>query len=411
MSEIAVFGAGFVGVSTAIELRRAGCDVILIDKVGPGGGASFGNAGIIQSEAVEPYAMPRDPLLLLRVAFGRDTSVALRYPGVFRLAGPLLSYFRHSSANGIARATKTNADLIKAAQQAHYDLADLAGARDQFKPSGYRLRFDTQKALDDVEAEFSRMARGHGLALKVLSADALAEEEPGLNNAGAGGLEWPDPMSVERPDLLLQRYFEYFQSIGGVFAKGDAQSLSRQETSWTFVTDDGTHTAEQVVIATGAATLGLAPYLGSKAPIIPKRGYHAVLSGGQGLNAPLVDAEQGFVFVPQGNKIRVTTGAEIGGKEPLAQARQLKAGIARAHALLQTEMAPISTWSGVRPCLPDMLPVIGASAHTPGLWFNFGQGHQGLTTGPMSGKLLAQTMTGTTPASIPAPFSPARFGL
>jgi D-amino-acid dehydrogenase len=65
---------------------------------------------------------------------------------------------------------------------------------------------------------------------------------------------------------------------------------------------------------------------------------------------------------------------------------------------------------GARPCLPDMRPVIGRAPRHTGLWFNFGHQHNGLTLGPVTGRLLAEMMTGETPFADPAPFAVERFG-
>ena len=64
-----VLGGGIVGTSLALALTLKGRQVALIDKGRPGGGTSFGNAGLIQKEAVMPYPFPRDPMLLLQYAF------------------------------------------------------------------------------------------------------------------------------------------------------------------------------------------------------------------------------------------------------------------------------------------------------------------------------------------------------
>jgi D-amino-acid dehydrogenase len=65
---------------------------------------------------------------------------------------------------------------------------------------------------------------------------------------------------------------------------------------------------------------------------------------------------------------------------------------------------------GARPCLPDMLPVIGKAPRHRGLWFDFGHQHHGLTLGPATGRLLAEMMTGETPFADPNPFAVERFG-
>lgn len=53
-----VLGAGMVGVSVAWHLARRGHDVTLVDRREPGRETSFGNAGIIQREAVRPVSLP-----------------------------------------------------------------------------------------------------------------------------------------------------------------------------------------------------------------------------------------------------------------------------------------------------------------------------------------------------------------
>ena len=67
MQSAIVLGGGMVGVSTALHLQRRGWSVTLVDRKEPGRETSYGNAGIIQSEAVRPYPMPRDPAVLARI--------------------------------------------------------------------------------------------------------------------------------------------------------------------------------------------------------------------------------------------------------------------------------------------------------------------------------------------------------
>ena len=66
-------------------------------------------------------------------------------------------------------------------------------------------------------------------------------------------------------------------------------------------------------------------------------------------------------------------------------------------------------WMGVRPCTPDMKPIIGPEGRN-GLWLAIGHAHHGLTLGPATGRLLAEMMMGETPFVDPAPYSIKRFG-
>ena len=60
--------------------------------------------------------------------------------------------------------------------------------------------------------------------------------------------------------------------------------------------------------------------------------------------------------------------------------------------------------------MPDSLPVLGRAPRQGGLWLAFGHGHWGLTLGPVTGRLIADMMIGTTPFADPAPYRAERFG-
>ena len=89
---------------------------------------------------------------------------------------------------------------------------------------------------------------------------------------------------------------------------------------------------------------------------------------------------------------------------------QLRKAEALARELVDLGPArPEPPWLGARPCTADMLPVIGAAPRHAGLWCNFGHAHQGFTLGPMSGRLLAELVSGEKPLVDPQPYAPARF--
>jgi D-amino-acid dehydrogenase len=88
--------------------------------------------------------------------------------------------------------------------------------------------------------------------------------------------------------------------------------------------------------------------------------------------------------------------------------------LARAEPAAR-EIFPLGTpadgriWLGRRPCLPDMLPIVGSAPRHRGLWFDFGHHHLGFTLGPVTGRLLAEMMTRETPFTDPAPYRAERF--
>ena len=57
-TDIAVLGAGIVGVSAAFSARQRGMSVVLVDRREPGSETSYGNAGILSSGSISPLNNP-----------------------------------------------------------------------------------------------------------------------------------------------------------------------------------------------------------------------------------------------------------------------------------------------------------------------------------------------------------------
>ncbi len=73
------------------------------------------------------------------------------------------------------------------------------------------------------------------------------------------------------------------------------------------------------------------------------------------------------------------------------------------------DTARLSEWSGLRPTLPDSLPVIGPSPVFRNVYFAFGHQHVGLTGGPKTGRLIADLVAGRMPNMDIKPFRADRF--
>ena len=166
------------------------------------------------------------------------------------------------------------------------------------------------------------------------------------------------------------------------------------------------------MVALGAASTEVTRQFGYAPPLFGKRGYHMhyTLRGNAVLNRPLVDADTGFGLMPMRRGIRLTTGVEFARSNAPPSPVQLERAEPVARALLPLDRRVDATpWMGVRPAMPDMLPVIGRAPGHDNLWCAFGHAHQGLTLGPTTGRLLAEMMSGETPFLDPEPYRPGRF--
>jgi D-amino-acid dehydrogenase len=128
------------------------------------------------------------------------------------------------------------------------------------------------------------------------------------------------------------------------------------------------------------------------------------------LERPVLDAEGGFVLAPMVRGIRLTTGVEFALRDAPATPVQIDRAERLARKLFPLAgRADAAPWMGARPCLPDMLPLIGPAPRHQGLWFDFGHQHLGFTLGPPTGRLVAEMMNGETPFTDPAPYRIERF--
>jgi D-amino-acid dehydrogenase len=407
-----VLGAGIVGVSVAVHLRRRGWDVALVDRQGPGEGASFGNGGLIQREAVYPHPFPRALAELRRIARNRAVDVVYHPLALPRVATPLLRYWWHSAPERYARAVLGHSRLIATCLDEHMALAREAEATDLLRPIGWLQLYGTKVGLERAMSRADAARREFGVNYVALDGPALAQAEPHLLAEREGAIHWTDPYSVSDPHALTLAYARLLTTQGGVIATGDARSLQRTASGWRVDTTDGPMEAAQAVVALGAASTEVTRQFGYAPPLFGKRGYHMhySLRGNAVLNRPLVETDTGFGLMPMRRGIRLTTGVEFARTNAPPNTVQLQRAEPIARALLPLDRRVDATpWMGVRPALPDMLPVIGRAPAHENLWCAFGHAHQGLTLGPSTGRLLAEMMSGEAAFLDPEPYRPGRF--
>ena len=411
---VIVLGAGMVGTCTAVHLALRGHQVTLVDRREPGQETSYGNAGIIQREAVEPYAFPQDWATLAQVALKRGAAVNYHLAALPPQARALAGYWANSRPPRHAALSLAYERLIGHALSEHQALIELSGAQDLVRRDGYLCLFREAKTMDEAAARAGQLVQRYGaqgLHHAVLDSAALAQAEPALRQRLPGALHWQDPWSVSDPGQLVGgRYAALLARYGGRFVLGDAGTLQPTATGWRVRTGAGTVDAEHAVVALGPWSDTLLKRLDYRYPLFVKRGYHCHYRGSEGPRLPVLDADGGLVLAPMQRGLRLTTGAEFA----LVDAPPTPVQLQRAEVLARQLYAfgePVEPepWVGARPCTADMLPVMGPAPRHRGLWFNFGHAHQGFTLGPVSGRLMAELIEGSATVVDAAPYAPARF--
>jgi D-amino-acid dehydrogenase len=412
-ADVLVLGAGMVGVSAALHLQQRGRDVALVDKHDLAGEeTSFGNAGIIECASVFPYMFPRDFGQILQYAMNRAPQVRYELSDLPAFLPWLVRYFLASSPDRALHSAMAELPLIRRSLIEHEALMAEAKVPELLRRSGWIKLFRSDATLASAIRDFER-AKTYGVEGEVLDGNAIAAREPNLSGDFAGAIHFPAPGFVPDPGALAKAYAALFRRKGGRFWVGDARTLEQVAGGWRVAGPQGAATARDVVVALGPWSDQVFRPLGYSIPLSVKRGYHLHLAprGNAALHHPVLDSDLGYLLAPMNRGIRLTTGVEFARRDGPPTPVQIERALPRAHALFPLgEAIDAKPWMGARPCLPDMLPVIGKAPRHAGLWFDFGHQHHGLTLGPATGRLLAEMMTGETPFADTSPFAVERFG-
>ena len=413
-TDVVVLGAGIVGVSAAIHLARRGKSVVLLDRRGPGEETSYGNAGLIQREGVFPYGFPHDFGALFRYALNNTIDAHYHLKALPGLVPFLVRYWWHSGFRQHQKIARMYAPLIEHSISEHDDLIRASGAEDLIRKDGWMKVFRTEAARDAAYKEAENLSAGFGVNHQKLTAADIRTAEPSIRIDLAGGLRWTDPWSIRDPQSLLKAYLAYFRSLGGTLAAGDAATVEHilEGPGWRLATPEGPLEAREVVVALGPWADAVTRKLGYHMPLAVKRGYHMHYGteGNATLNNWVLDAEMGYFLAPMLRGIRLTTGAEFARRDaPKTPVQLTRAEKVAREFFPLAERRDAEPWMGARPCTPDMMPVIGKAPRHQGLWFAFGHAHHGMTLGPVTGRALAEMMTGERTVIDLAPYRPDRF--
>jgi D-amino-acid dehydrogenase len=410
-SDVIVLGAGIVGVSAALHLAKRGVGVTLVDRRATGEETSYGNAGVIEGNTLFPHPFPVGFAALLRVALKQATEANYHLSFLPQVAPWLLAYRANSTTERRTAFAHAMRPLFARALAEHEALMAEANATGYLRKQGWLKLYRTEAAFD-AGAREREVAAGFDLPHVILDHAGAMAMEPALGPGFQRAVHWPQAANITNPLAVTKAYAARFASLGGILLTGDARSLRRGGSDWRVDTDAGPVDAPQVVLALGPWTPDILGPLGLRLPLAVKRGYHRHFRprGNAGLTRPVVDAEFGYCVAPMEQGLRLTTGAEFAPRDAPPTPAQLDRLLPAANELFPLgEAVEVTPWMGSRPCFPDSQPVIGRAAGHPGLWLNYGHAHWGLTLGPVTGRLLAEMMTGAVPLCDPAPYGAERF--
>lgn len=406
-----VLGAGIVGASVALHLAKRGLAVALVDRRAPGEETSYGNAGVIEGNTVFPHAFPWRLSALLRIALKRAPEVNYHLGDLPRVAPWLMAFAAASRPARLVETARVMRPLFARAIAEHEALLAEADAQRYLRRNGWLKLYRGDRAFAAQSRELA-LAAEFGIPYERLDADGARRLEPDLAPVFTHAVHWPAVVSLTNPLAVTRAYVARFAALGGVVLTGGARSLHRLDARWRVDTAEGPLDAPEVILALGPFAPDVLGPLGIKLPLGIKRGYHLHFRpvGNAALTRPVVDIANGYCITPIEQGVRLTTGAEFAARDAPPTPVQFGRLLPAARRLFPLgEAVEAKPWIGSRPCFSDSRPVIGRAPGHRGLWLAYGHAHWGLTLGPVTGRLVAEMLTGATPFCDPAPYGAERF--
>jgi glycine oxidase len=366
--DVAVIGAGVIGLMIAWRLARRGLCVGVFDRAGAGAGASLAATGMLAA-AAEHESGAHD---LLALALESQRQWPAIRAALEAQAGHAIDY-------------REGGTLV------------VALGRDEVE----RLRFRYE------------LHRRCTLATRWLNGAEVRAMEPALRPSVAAGLFCADDHQVD-PKLTITALRAAFQASGGLLIEHCAvASLDLAAGSIAGVaTAVGYCRAKTVVVAAGAWTPDVLP-AGVTVPVRPLKGQSLAVTAtaDTGTLSHIVWTEQ-IHMAPKGDgRLIVGATVEERGFDDAITAGGLYAlleGARRAFPVIE-EMAVEAVWSGLRPSSIDDAPILGVTG-VPGLVIATGHHRNGYLLAPVTA-LAIETLIidGEMPAVVRA-FGLDRFG-
>lgn len=415
--DIAVIGAGAVGIATALSLVERGARVDVFDRDPPAAGASYGNAGVIAPGGVVPQSLPGLWPSVPRWLLDPEGPLTVRPSHWLRFLPWALRFL----AAGSIRRLPAISDAMRALSGPGADLyrqnLSGTGAEHLIVDSCYIHAFKDPAKID-LDGIGWRLRRERGVVLHQVDATELHRLEPALSPAYKAAVVMEgqaralDPGSVGRAvaakaEALGARFHR--RSVSGVHPGPDG---GWRITSTDAEGQDGTeHDARIVVLAAGAWSAGFLEPLGIRIPLQGERGYHVMLAEpGITLNNSIMDTDGKFVSSSMADGIRCAGTAEFATLDSPPDWRRAEVLVRQAKRLFpEIDVSRMSRWMGTRPSFPDSLPMIGPVPGYEGLIAAFGHAHYGFNMAPATGRLVAGLITGATPNTDLAPYAVDRF--
>ncbi|HCA85600.1 MAG TPA: amino acid dehydrogenase, partial [Streptomyces sp.] len=273
--------------------------------------------------------------------------------------------------------------------------------------AAYRTAHERRVLLEEFEHINSA---GQSLEFDILDGDEAREVEPFLSGDIGAAIRLHGQRYID-PGHFVHALADSVRGRGGEIRIGAEVADVRDDNGGVTVLTAGgaSERFDSVVLAAGVWLGRHARKFGVRNLVQAGRGYSFSVPMEHVPSGPVYFPAQRVACTPLGDRLRVAGMMEFRKPEAPLDGRRICAIAEAARPLLRGADldARQDEWVGSRPCTTDGLPLIGAT-RSPRVFAAGGHGMWGITLGPATGRLLAETIvTGHRPAEL-APFDPLR---
>jgi len=433
---VLVVGAGVVGLNAALELRRRGYEVTVVERDPAGhAAASHGNAGIVVPSHFVPLAAPGVVGQALRWMLDPTSPFHVRPRASLDLARWGWRFVRSANAAHVRRAAPLLLALNLASRRRYEALVAELGVDVGFTPRGLLMLCHTERGLEE-EARTAAAAREMGLDARVLDAAAVRAREGDAELDVVGAVHVAEDAHLD-PGALMRALRDRLEADGVRFVTGGEVVALREgdgavaaDVRWDAAASatraagaaasghggaSSTLRGDALILAAGSWSAALGRQLGLRMLLQPGKGYSLTIERPtQFLRtaAILVEARASATLV--GGRFRIGGTMEIAGFDPRLNPARIE-GIKRSAQryfprLPRAELDGATPWMGFRPVSPDGLPYLGRAPRHPRVVVATGHAMMGFSLGPVSGQLVAELVAGERTSVDIGPLDPGRHG-
>lgn len=409
--DVLIIGGGAIGLATGLALLEAGRSVRILDAAAVGSGASHGNCGTITPSHAPPLAAPGVVAQALRWMFTPDAPLYLKPRVDPALWHWLLRFAARCNVRDWRASTHARSALLNDARTRLADWVQRYGLACEFEEEGLDYVFRDHRRFQHYVDEAAVLAE-FGIATQVFDGTTYEREEPAMLPGVAGAIRFPGDARL-RPDRYVAELAHVVRERGGrIEAHCRVERLERAAGGVRLTTSQGTREGRDAVIALGAWTPAFARTLGVRAPIQPGKGYSITYSRPSRVpRHPMLLKDRSVCVTVWESGYRLGSTMEFSGHDDTLNAMRLAALERGAREFLREPVGPEvqERWCGWRPMTWDDLPLLGRAPGHEHVWIAAGHGMLGISMSSSTGQLMADLMTGRTPAFDPSPYRPERF--